>query len=395
MTARTHQPSDLLIVDSDTHLSEPWDLWTSRAPERLHDQLPHVREVDGAMAWTCGGKYIGPAMAACVIDDQNEKRLGAEYLFSHMVHEVAAGASQVGPRLEVMDSQGVWAQILYPNAVGFGGQQLGQIDDPEIRLLCVTLFNDAMAEMQRESGERLFPMGVLPWWDMDLTLREVERIREIGLTGVNTIADPQEYGLTDLSTAEWDPLWSALEDAGLPLNFHIGASATQRSYIGTASWPSRSDDEKLALGSGMLYLSNARVIGNLIFGGVLERHPGLKVVSVESGVGWLPFYLQALDYQLDETAPELRTKLSLKPSEFFRRQFAACFWFENELLLPSIEYLGIDNCLFESDYPHPTCLYPNPVERALEVFEGADDVLRRKVFGENAVRIYQLPVNGV
>ena len=79
-------------------------------------------------------------------------------------------------------------------------------------------------------------------------------------------------------------------------------------------------------------------------------------------------------------------------SEYFKRQMAACFWFEQDLLIPSIEYLGIDNCLFETDFPHPTCLYPDPVERALKIFEGVDDSFRRKVFGGNAARIYNLPL---
>jgi predicted TIM-barrel fold metal-dependent hydrolase len=144
----------------------------------------------------------------------------------------------------------------------------------------------------------------------------------------------------------------------------------------------------------MIFLSNGRVIANLIFGGILERHPGLRVASVESGVGWLPFFLQALDYQLDDTAPKLKKTLSLKPSEYFRRQMAACFWFEDDLLVPSIEWLGTDNCLFETDFPHPTCLYPDPVSRALTVFEGVDEVFRRKVLGANAVRFYGLPVPG-
>jgi predicted TIM-barrel fold metal-dependent hydrolase len=291
-----------------------------------------------------------------------------------------------------MDHQGVWAHLMYPNAVGFGGQQLGRVADMTLRNLCAEMYNDAMAEIQAESGNRIFPMGVLPWWDVDACVREIARIKELGLVGVNTTADPQEDGFPDLSTEHWTPMFAALEEHDLPLNFHIGASATQINFFGTASWPTRDADEKLAIGSAVLYLGNARVIANMIYGGVLERHPTLRVVSVESGVGWLPFFLQALDYQLKDTAPRLEQQLSLTPTEYFRRQMAACFWFEQDLLVPNIEWLGIDNCLFETDFPHPTCLYPDPVERALAVFEGVDDSFRRKVFGGNAARIYNLPV---
>ena len=383
---------ELYVVDADTHLSEPWDLWTSRAPAKYRDRVPQVRHIDGKPQWVSDGIVIGPAYAVSVIDPDMNKRLGAEFVFNSTVDQVAAASSTVAPRLKLMDEQGVWAHLVYPNAVGFGGQQLGQIGEPELRNLAATIYNDASAEFQASSGNRLFPMGVLPWWDMDFCLSEVARIKDLGLVGVNMAADPQEHGLPDLSTSHWTPLFRALEEADLPLNFHIGASATQRSFRGSTPWPSLNAEVGLAIGSTMLYLGNARIIANFIFGGIFERHPSLKFVSVESGIGWLPFFLQALDYQLLETAPGTRETLSLMPSEYFRRQCAGCFWFESDLLIESINYIGVDNSLFESDFPHPTCLYPNPVDKALAVFEGQSDEMKRKVFGGNAARIYNLPI---
>jgi predicted TIM-barrel fold metal-dependent hydrolase len=388
----TARDDGLLIVDSDTHLTEPWDLWTSRAPAALVDRVPQVRAVDDKLRWVVDDLPLGPAGAVCVVDPTGIKHLGSEYAFRQQVQDVHPGASQVTPRLALMDQQGVWAQLVYPNTVGFGGQQLGKVADLPLRNACAEIYNNAMADIQAESGNRLFPMAVMPWWDVDSCIREIARVKEMGLVGVNITPDPQEHGLPDLSTEYWTPLFSALEDYDMPLNFHIGASATQSTYHGTAPWPTRDSDEKLAIGSAMVFLSNGRVIANIIYGGILERHPRLRVASVESGVGWLPFFLQALDYQLDDTAPRLRKRLSLRPSEFFRRQMAACFWFENDLLIPSIEWLGVDNCLFETDFPHPTCLYPDPVTRALAVFEDVDETFRRKAFGENAVRFYSLPV---
>jgi uncharacterized protein len=392
MTTLLADGTDLLIVDADTHRSEPWDLWTSRAPAAYKDRVPQVKELDGSYHWVFDGVDIGPARASSVVGQDMVKHLGKDWLFGHNVYEVAEASSQVKPRLALMDEQGIWAHLVYPNAVGFGGQQLGQIGDLKLRNLAATLYNDACAEFQADSGNRLFPMAVVPWWDLDLALKEITRIKELGLVGLNMMTDPQEYGMDDLSQPYWIPLFKAIEESGLPMNFHIGASATQRNYFGSAPWPSFDDDRKLAIGSAVLYLGNARVLGNFIYGGILERHPALKLVSVESGVGWLPFYLQALDYQLHEMAPNTRKELSLLPSEYFRRQCAACFWFENELLIPAIEYLGEDNCLFETDFPHPTCLYPNPIERALKVFDTQSDEMKKKVFGTNAVRIYNLPV---
>jgi len=394
MSVMLSDDTELLIVDSDTHRSEPWDLFTSRAPSKYLDRVPQVHEKDGRPFWFFDGVEMGPAGAICVIDSDMNKHLGNDFLFGaeNRVDLVAAAASQVEPRLEMMDEQGIWAQIVYPNAVGFGGQQIGQIGDPELRNLVATIFNDAGADFQKQSGDRLFPMAILPWWDPELSVKEVYRSKELGLVGANMLADPQEYGMPDLSTPLWTPLFKALEETEMPLNFHIGASATQMNFHGSSPWPSFEIEPKLAVGTTMLFIGNARVLSNFICGGIFERHPKLKFVSVESGIGWLPFILQALDYQLQETATTFARSLSLTPTEYFRRQCAGCFWFENELLVESIEYIGEDNALFESDFPHPTCLYPDPVERALKVFDGQSDELKKKVFGSNAARIYNLPL---
>jgi predicted TIM-barrel fold metal-dependent hydrolase len=386
---------EFLVVDADTHYSEPWDLWTSRAPSNLKERVPHVEDVDGVYHWVFDGHVANPARAASVIDRAMVKQLGTEFLFSAYIDSVAPASYRIADRLVLMDQLNIWAQLVYPNAIGFGGQQLGNMGDENVRLLAVQIFNDAMAEMQEVSGHRLFPMGVLPWWNLDLTLREIQRIKDLGLVGVNTVADPQDYGLPALSEPAWTPMFTALEETDLTLNFHIGASATQHSYFGTAPWPTQPEQNRMAIGSAMIYLGNARVLANFIFGGIFERHPQLRFVSVESGIGWIPFFLQALDYQLTETAPDSVKELSLTPTEYFRRQCAACFWFEKHLLLENVHYLGIDNCLFETDFPHPTCLYPNPVERILQTLEGESDEVRRKLLGENAARVYRLslPMN--
>lgn len=389
----TVSATNLLIVDADTHLSEPWDLFTSRAPSSIKDRVPQVKSIDGEWSWVFDGEPIGPARAVCVIDKEMVKHTDAEYYLSTNVHEVASAASNIDDRLMLMDEQGIWAQLMYPNAVGFGGQQLGRIGDEELRFAVVQIYNDAMAEIQRQSGDRIFGMAVLPWWNLERTLAEIDRIHDLGLVGVNTAADPQEYRLPDLADLHWAPMFDALAGHGLPLNFHIGASATQVNYHGSAPWPSLDFDSKTAVGSAMLNLGNARILANFIFGGILERHPDLKFVSVESGVGWLPYFLSSLDYQLRETTATSGRRLSLTPSEYFRRQCAACFWFEDTLLVDAIKSIGEDNCLFETDFPHPTCLYPDPVQRAMKVLQDEDTAFQRKVFGGNAIRIYNLPAD--
>jgi predicted TIM-barrel fold metal-dependent hydrolase len=310
------------------------------------------------------------------------------------IEEVHPAAYDVKARLELMDALGIWAHIVYPNAniVGFGGQGFANVADPEVRLLSARIYNDAMAELQAESGDRLFPMALLPWWDLDAAVAEVSRVAALGLRGVNTNSDPQNQDLPDLGERHWDPLWEACSERSLPVNFHIGSSQTQSAWFGSTPWPSYGPDQKLAIGSAMMMISNARVLANILYSGVLERHPKLRVVSVESGIGWIPFLLQALDYELTEAAPGTDW-LTMMPSEYFRRQVYSCFWFEQTDLARVIPAVGVGNVMFETDFPHPTCLYPDSMDLAKGLAELAPDVLR-KVLCSNAAGLYHIPLNG-
>jgi uncharacterized protein len=400
------------VIDVDTHLTEPADLWSSRAPEKYASRVPRVvmpgemseavrqqtAALSGGHSW--GGPQkrpvwvvdedtlLGPAGAGSVVNKDNEKVKGAVFLEWPLSESSPAG-SYIVPRLAMMDELGIWAQIMFPNVVGFGGQEIIKVKDPVLRDLCSTIWNDAMAEMQQESGGRICGQALLPWWDVKASVREIERIHALGLKGVITNADPQNQGFPDLAQPHWNPVWEALEGLGLPLNFHIGASATQRSYFGPTPWPSLDNNVKLAIGSSVLQLGNARVVANMIFSGICERFPNLKIVSVESGIGWIPFMLQAMDYQAAENGVEL----PMKPSEYFHRQIYACFWFESGTdLIQDIERIGIDNCLFETDFPHPTCLFPEPLRYVASALEEADDGFRRKVLSTNAAKVYNFDV---
>ena len=166
------------------------------------------------------------------------------------------------------------------------------------------------------------------------------------------------------------------------------------SWYGTSPWPTLDGERKLAIGSAMMYLSNARTLANLIFSGVLERFPGVKFVSVESGIGWIPFFLESLDYQLYESSPSVVDELSMLPSEYFKRQVYGCFWFEHRMLASVIDALGPSQILFETDFPHPTCLYPDPLTAAAQALEGMPDEVKRQVLQDNAAELYRvrLPV---
>jgi predicted TIM-barrel fold metal-dependent hydrolase len=312
------------------------------------------------------------------------------------VDEVHPGCSKTKERLELMDRDGIWAQIVYPNVLGFGGQLRGEamkahIDD-DLRLVSTQIYNDAMAEMQAESNGRLLPMALLPWWDVKQAVAEAERCHAMGLRGVNINSDPHTHGMDDLSGDQWKPLWELCSDKDLPVNFHIGASDASMDWFGSGPWPSFSPEKKLAVGSTMMFISNARVICNLIVSGLLERYPKLKFVSVESGIGWLPFILEGIEYEIYEAGADVDKQLSLTPLEYFRRQIYGCFWFEKRGLADMIRRVGVDNCMFETDFPHPTCLYPTPLESAAQALEGLTPAEMRKVMSGNAAKLYKIPM---
>jgi predicted TIM-barrel fold metal-dependent hydrolase len=205
-------------------------------------------------------------------------------------------------------------------------------------------------------------------------------------------SDPQDLGAPDLADRAWDPFWEACTELEMPVHFHIGASVTAMSFYGKYSWPSHSPNTRLALGGTLLFIGNARVVSNLIVSGIFDRHPDLKMVSVESGCGWIPFILEALDYEMRENAPDEFAAMKKMPSEYFKTNLYATFWFENNhgKLADLVEAVGEDKIMFETDFPHPTCLYPNPLGSVEGKLAKLSPEARRKILGENARKLYSV-----
>ena len=383
------------IIDADTHLTEPHDLWTKRAPAKWRDRVPQVKMHDGQMCWVIDGdKSIGTGAHpnSAILKDGSKVRKLDDFLRLKFA-DVHLGSSSAKERLAVMNEAGIYAQIVYPNILGFGGQAAAKVD-PALRQICTQIYNDAMAELQEESGQRLLPMALLPWWDVDAAIKETERAASMGLRGININSDPHFHKnadgslIPDLGSPHWDPLWEVCVDKKLPVNFHIGASEQSIDWMGQQGWPSLTRDLRSGISGAMLFFNNGKVVSNLIFSGVLDRFPDLKFVSVESGVGWVPFLMEALDYQLVEIAEG--KSFDLKPSEYFRRNFFACFWFEQKDISGTLRKVGIDNVLFETDFPHPTGLYP--IENLDGRLSGLTADERKKVLSTNAAKLYKIPV---
>ncbi len=392
MTGKTAAFADSFIVDADSHWSEPADLFTSIAPKKYKDRVPHVEEVDGEATWVMDGHPIGRYSAGGVIGRDGSKEEADIALFQWEHDKIHVGAYDPVVRLGVMDECGIDAQVIFPATIGLGGQDLGVVGDEALSRLCVELYNDRMTQIQAESGNRLLPLPVMPAWDIDACVAEAKRVADLGARGVNMTADPSDLGAPDLANGAWDPFWEACAGLHLPVHFHIGASVSAMNFYGHYYWESQHPNVKLALGGTMLFINNARILVNTIASGMFDRHPELKIVSVESGIGWIPFILEALDYEISENAPLQFAALQKKPSEYFRSNIYATFWFENNgnKLPDLIEAVGEDSILFETDFPHPTCLYPSPLESMDAKMATLSKETRAKIMGENARKLYRL-----
>jgi predicted TIM-barrel fold metal-dependent hydrolase len=349
-----------------------------------------VKEVNGELAWYIDGdQRMGPAMTACCIRKDGSKSFGFE-LTRMKIGDVYEGAFDMQARVAFMDEAGISAQIAYPNLLGFGNQKSMGVD-PDLRLVTTQIFNDASAEIMAASGNRVFPMALLPWWDIPASLAEAERCHKLGLRGVNLNSMPEAQGYPVLGDAHWTPLWEMLSDYDLPVNFHIGGGMENTDWYGSGGWPTDDLRLKMAFGSSQMPLTNFRILSNIILSRFLEKFPRLKIVSVESGVTWIPFMLESLEYQMRDQGIPYEVPLF----ELFQRQIYACTWFDKRLLPESARLLGIDNVLYETDFPHPTCVYPDPLNFIADAAAGFTPQERAKVFGLNAARLYNIPLDGL
>jgi predicted TIM-barrel fold metal-dependent hydrolase len=376
--------SDYWIIDADTHVTEPPDLWTSRLASKWAKRAPHIEWDDEAREeiWVIDGNPATPIGVTATAGwrdpfPANPPTFGDCHRGSHDASE----------RLKYMDALGVWAQVLYPNVGGFGTQAFQAIDDDTLKLECVRAYNDFLIEWISPAPTRFVPVMATPFWDVAATVSEIERCAALGHRGVLFTGEPHAHGLPFLCDRQWDPIWAAAQAAGLPVSFHIGSG--DLSDIGSGRREAEGYATNSARGGSALFLANGGHILDLLFSGILPRFPELQFVSVESGVGWVPFVLQAADYQFGQLGVRKeRPEFELLPSEYFHRQVYACCWFER-LNSDVIELVHSDRVLFETDFPHPTSIYAGDVHKAIE--EGMTDLSdddRHRVLWENTAELY-------
>jgi predicted TIM-barrel fold metal-dependent hydrolase len=359
------------IYSCDDHLdlpAVPRDLWQSRLPAALAERGPRVEERKGTPLWVCEDRVLARSGSSGNVEVL--KKLSA--IVRAGIEDDGFRSSNPKLRLEDMDRDGLWASVIYgPLAIGL------PIGDPALQRACHAAWNDwAVEEFNRVAPERLCVLGFLPSSSPEAAAAELERCAALGHRGA--IVDVFEIDLLDRA---WDRLWAAAQETGLPISFHLKAGTwTPGLGYRRGTWPS-------AAFASVLPLQLDEPLALMTFSGALERHPGLRLVMAEIGIGWLPWFIQRMDHEWEALRGQLDYATETPPSELFRRQVMATFE-EEPLGAQLIPLVGADACMWASDYPHTDSTFPRSREAIEEALGSLSDEDRRKVTAGNCARLY-------
>lgn len=380
------------IIDVDTHVVEPYDLFTSRLSSKYGDQIPQVRNVDGTDFWFFGDKKAGGAAAPAMAGFNKYPPF-----YPKTLADAETYTWNADERIKLMDANNVRAQVLFPNVIFFDTATLLKLENQQLMLDCVRAYNDWQSEFASIAPERFLPQTIVPFWDLKEAMAELERCYLKGHRGFVFTSEPEHFGQPRLTNPHWDPLLAKAQEMKIPLNFHIGSGDLELGQVMDPSVPPHAQYASMGV---LFFMSNASALTQIICGGLCQRFPELNFVSVESGVSWLPFALASLDWQWKNCGvpKEHGDRYDLLPSEYFKRQIYGAFWFENnDLVKFAIDQLGADNILYETDFPHPTSMSPGPATTAqapadyvADVFKDIPEDAVAKILHDNAARLYGL-----
>jgi predicted TIM-barrel fold metal-dependent hydrolase len=391
------------IVSVDDHLVEPADLWSSRLPAKYRDVGPRIIYapqgdapiLDGAMYIEQPGTE-GKPVAWWVYEDHyySIKRLiaAAGYpaeeveLAGVTYEEMRRGCWDRDARLDDMTVNHVEASLCFPNYPRFAGQIFLRATDKDLSLACVRAYNDFMVEEWcAGSGGRLIPLCIVPLWDVELAAAEVRRNAARGVRAVAFSECPAWLDLPSIHSGYWDPFFRACEETGTVVCMHIGSGT--RTVRTSADAPD-------AVHATTIFTNSAASMTDFLFSTVLRRHPTLQLLYAEAQIGWIPYVIERVDdvWRTHQWAVQ-GDRSAEPPSAFYRRQIHSCF-FKDSVGLKLLDEVGVDNVLFETDYPHQDGTWPNTAAVAQGLFAGLDQTVIDKIVRGNAVRLFGLDLPG-
>ncbi len=373
---------DYRPIDVDSHVQENETCWTSRMSRATWgDRIPHFREEEnGSHVFVNDEKVIDLGMTL-----QCHSAMPDRETLPRRWDQVPPSVYRADARLKAMDEDGIEAEVLYPNSGGPSGNAfIGKEADFEAD--CVRAFNDYVADEWLAVSSRFVGLCMLPYSDIERTTGELAYAVGRGHRGPVMMSTPHERGLPHFNDPHWDPLWATAQELGVPVNFH-GLGGTNKMRWETFEGSTYRRARALSGGNG--YGLQAQAFSNLLFSGILDRFPDLTFVCAESGLGWVPYILETCD-RAWQRADLSRHGHPVRPSELFKRQVYIDFWYEKTALAVR-DFIGVDRIMWESDFPHPTSLWPNSRDAIENSLGGVQEADRRMILVGNARRAYGLP----
>ena len=374
----------LRVISADSHMTEPPDLWTTRLDKRFEDRAPrvvHNTEKPGHF-------FMAPGITPFPVAGGFSTGRSGEALKEHLKSGYeAARPSGWDPieRLKDQDIDGVEAEVIYTTL----GLALFQLSDVELQHACFQVYNNWVAEFRSHNPKRLHPVAMISLENVAEAVKELERVAKLGLKGGMIWGAPpadRPY-YSDI----YHPFWAAAQDLEMPISLHVVTSrdANERVVMNAGSG---GPVNQTALRFVHLINEVQKSLSAFILGGVLERFPGLKIVSAESDVGWFAHYVHRLDHAQEKFGAMVQEPLSMKPSEYAQRQIWATF--QDDPVGPAnYRFFGEDNFMWASDFPHTDTTWPHSRKVIERDFTGVPDTVRRKMVYENAAKLYRIDLD--
>jgi predicted TIM-barrel fold metal-dependent hydrolase len=370
------------VVDADAHVIEPDDLWARYFEPSLRDRAP--RHLNRAFAIQVDGVPINTP-ADWETDTSAEQTARRDERISATFAELFPAAYARGfdavAQLADMDIEGVDLAFLYPSYGLFA--TASNALDPMIAAATCRAYNNWLADFCSGDRERLHGVGMIALQDPDAAAAEVLRVHDdLGFRAV--FARPNPIAGRNLDDPAYEPVWKALSERRMTIGLHEGGMPP----LPQAGSDRLSNAEQKHICSHPMEQMVAAV--SLIYGGVLERFPGLQVAFLEAGCGWVPFWLERMDDHYEKGLARdfgAANDLTVPPSEYFARQCYVSADADEAMLAPVIELLGDERIVFSTDYPHPDSKYPHAVESFLAL-PGVSDDSKRRILWDNALALY-------
>ena len=387
------------VMDSDLHLMEPDDLWVryleepyrADAPRFFAPHRPDLAEV-GADGGEKANTYsriemrgmVIPAMAETPSAMQQFNTLEKRSRARHPHYQVAlASGFDPASTLAAMDIEGVDVAVLY----GTRGRQVLMHDDldPKFAAALARAYNDWAADYCRANPQRLRFAAQIAMHDVELAVEEARRaVTDLGAVGV--IGTPNPVNGQHLHDPAVDPLWDELERLNIPIGFHPTGNSSLREDIGRR-FIGHSNYQPIAH-AARNPMELMLAVASMTTGGILERHPKLRVAFLEGTAGWIVWWLWRLDDHWEKFGPGADFQLSMLPSEYFKRQCYISIDVDEEPALHVIRELGPDYFVVSTDYPHGDSAFPEALDQFFKL--DLDDEARRKILWDNCARFYNL-----